>query len=378
MTSASALRAHALRTEIEAALADRIPSALTPIARGLKPVAATGIAHVDALLDGGLPLGAITEMVGPECSGRTSLAQSFLAGMTQGGKVCAWIDVCDAFDPESAAANGVELEWLLWVRCGVMPVAHDRHKDQNQFTVPGKYLIPKPGIQGLHGGGCGPHPRHEMKGLSDAVGGFLRPCAPGSAEVRTATPPEREPLADVPKAGVLRHAPQSTLQSMPQFPFRRERQCSHLPGVSSRLYTGRPWARMEQALRVTDLLLQAGGFSAIVLDMGSIAPTDALRVPLATWFRYRAAAERSQASLVLLTQHACAKSSAGLLLRFESGHAREAEPTLFTGMEHRLTISRERFQASSPTHGKVIPLRKPPQSERSTSWPSRANWAGSR
>jgi hypothetical protein len=29
---------------------------------------------------------------------------------------------------------------------------------------------------------------------------------------------------------------------------------------------------MEQALRVTDLLLQAGGFSAIVLDMGSIAP----------------------------------------------------------------------------------------------------------
>src|SRR5579863_10416038 len=65
-----------------------------------------------------------------------------------------------------------------------------------------------------------------------------------------------------------------------------------------------------------DLLLQAGGFSAIVLDMAGIAPEHAARVPLATWFRYRAAVERTRASLLLLTQHSCAKSSAELLLRF--------------------------------------------------------------
>ncbi|MDQ2834513.1 MAG: hypothetical protein M3Y50_12345 [Acidobacteriota bacterium] len=41
---------------------------------------------------------------------------------------------------------------------------------------------------------------------------------------------------------------------------------------------------------VTDLLLQAGGFSAIVLDLGSIAPEHVSRIPLATWFRYGAAA----------------------------------------------------------------------------------------
>ena len=68
-----------------------------------------------------------------------------------------------------------------------------------------------------------------------------------------------------------------------------------------------------------DLLLQAGGFSAIVLDMASIELEHASRVPLATWFRYRAAAERTQACVLLLTQHGCAKSSTELLLRFEPG-----------------------------------------------------------
>src|ERR1700759_3271959 len=111
--------AAALRAPIEAALAHRIPSALTPVPRSIRPVAATGIREIDVLLEGGLPLGAITEVVGAECSGRTSLALSYLAGMTREGKVCAWVDVSDAFEPESAAAAGMVLRRLLWVRCGV-------------------------------------------------------------------------------------------------------------------------------------------------------------------------------------------------------------------------------------------------------------------
>ena len=81
----------------------------------------------------------------------------------------------------------------------------------------------------------------------------------------------------------------------------------------------KPWLRIEQALRVTDLLLQAGGFSAIVLDMASIAPEYVTRVPLATWFRYRAAAERTQASVLLLTQHACATSSGSVAAEIQCG-----------------------------------------------------------
>src|ERR1700742_4649201 len=115
MSSASLLRA-----QIEAALADRIPSALTPAPRVIRPVATTGVAEIDALLEGGLPLGAITEMVGPESSGRTSVALSFIAQMTLAGKVCAWVDVSNVLHPESAAASGVDLSRLLWIRCGVV------------------------------------------------------------------------------------------------------------------------------------------------------------------------------------------------------------------------------------------------------------------
>jgi hypothetical protein len=72
MTSASIIR-----FQIESALAQRIPSALTPAPRILRPVVETGITALDGVLHGGLPVGAISELVGPECSGRTSIALSF-------------------------------------------------------------------------------------------------------------------------------------------------------------------------------------------------------------------------------------------------------------------------------------------------------------
>ena len=98
-----------------------------------------------------------------------------------------------------------------------------------------------------------------------------------------------------------------------------------------RISPTKPWARIEQALRVTDLLLQAGGFSAIVLDMASISAEYVSRVSLATWFRYRAAGERTQAIFLLLTQYSCAKSSGELLLRFKPGEARGDEAAVFRG-----------------------------------------------
>src|ERR1700679_1742981 len=111
-----------LRAQIEATLAEKIPSALTPMARVPYTLAPIGIPEIDLLLHGGFPVGALSEVVGPECSGRTSLALTFIANMTQAGKVCAWVDVSDTLHPESAAAMGVELSHLLWVRCGSSPV----------------------------------------------------------------------------------------------------------------------------------------------------------------------------------------------------------------------------------------------------------------
>jgi recombination protein RecA len=345
--------AAALRLQIETALAHRIPSSLSPAPRTLCPLTPTGIYTIDELLQGGLPVGAITEIVGPECSGRTSFAFSFTAQITQTGKVCAWIDVTNALSPESASAIGIDLSRLIWVRCGVTNPIPAPASSQANFSLPQKYLIAPPVKKGLHGGGFGPHPRGEVKGLSTAVSDLLRSdaIAPRCAEPQRKTKVEKEIFGPNPPQSI-----RSTKKTLtPRKPW------------------SKPWSRIDQALRVTDLLLQAGGFSAIILDLGSVAPEFASRIPLATWFRYRAAAERSQASILLLTQHACANSSAGLVLRLQPAIARHNEPTVFTGIEHCVEVVRERF---APTN--VVPMRKQPQSDRSASWHSRTAWAGQR
>lgn len=338
-----------IRRQIETALEKKIPSALTPAPKIRSTVRSTGIGPLDKLLNGGFPQGALTELVGPECSGRTSTALSFLARMTQEERVCAWIDVSNAFDPVSAAAAGVDLRRLLWLRCGVTPPTV--RPASYKFELPEKYLVAPTAKKGLHGGGFGRHPRQEIKGLSTAVGEFLQPDAmsPRCAEPQPRARSHHETFAPAP------------LQT--QVTVRRSR------GPS------KPWHRMEQALRSADLLLQGGGFSAIVMDMGSLAPEFVSRVPLATWYRYRAAAERTQSSIVLLTQHACAKSSAELVLQLQTAKPIYDESTVFSGIQPRATVMRQRYP---PVPCNVVPISKQPQRDDSATWESRTVWAASR
>jgi recombination protein RecA len=339
MSSAATVRA-----QVEAALAGRIPGALTPAAKTIREVMPTGVAAVDEVLEGGLPVGAVTEMIGAECSGRTALALSFVAGVTRAERVCAWVDVSDALSPESAAAAGVELKRLLWVRCGVAATKKSVGAREN-FKLAEKYFAAPVVTKGLHGGGFGPHPRMEVKGLSDGVGALLREEVRVGA--RCAEPVRRE------------RGRGERVEAVGGWGVKSE---ARVAGVSV-------WGRMEQAMRVTDLLLQAGGFSAIVLDMGSLAPEQVSRIPLATWFRYAAAAERSRASVVLLTQHGCSKSSAGLVLRLSAGEA-EGESTVLGGLSCSVEVSRQRS-----VEAKVVELRKPPRRVSEAAWVSRATWA---
>ena len=318
--------AHLLRLQIEAVLADRIPSALTPVPRVIRPTVATGIPALDAAF-GGLPLGAISELAGPECSGRTTLALAFVAGLTQTGRVCAWVDVSDTLDPESAAASGVDLARLLWVRC------RGTAGQKPEFAVR---------VDAVVSDSCPTRVGHEEREVS-----FEPRCAEPQPTVRRKSRETAASISLVPVQEAQRIKPPR-----------------------------KPWSRLDQALRATDLLLQAGGFSAIVLDMGSIASEFALRVPLATWFRYRAAAERTQASVVLLTQQACAKSSAGLVLRLQPGAILDEGGTVLTGTEFCVERSRERFASVTEF------TRKPPQSDpagrtrlgNAVRWRSRTNW----
>lgn len=253
----------ALRQQIESDFQLRYPSVLTPATRTIRETATTGIAEIDTLLNGGLPVGAISEITGQASSGRTSIALSFLARRTRDGNVCAWIDASDALDPESAAANGISLKHLLWIRCRTAPI------EKTSGTIP--------------------KTRYDNK---------------------------------------------------------------------------QPWTRLDQSIRATDLLLQAGGFAAIVLDLADEAIEYGRRIPLATWFRFRQAADRTGCSLIVLGKAAYAQSSAAVVLACQPDRMDASAGSVVRGFSYSVIRGRKRF---SP----VVNLsRKPP----AASWSTRAHW----
>jgi recombination protein RecA len=73
----------------------------------------TGSLALDLALGvGGIPRGRVTEIYGPEASGKTTLCQHLVAEAQRLGGVCAYIDMEHALDPGYAARCGVNVEEL--------------------------------------------------------------------------------------------------------------------------------------------------------------------------------------------------------------------------------------------------------------------------
>ena len=114
LASSAPHKLHAVQTLLRARKLDR-----TLTSEGPAPgdaVASFAMEAVNRGLGGGLPRGQMSELHGPVSSGRTSLGWAALAAATARGEWVALIDTFDRFDPEPAAAAGVELSRLLWVR----------------------------------------------------------------------------------------------------------------------------------------------------------------------------------------------------------------------------------------------------------------------
>ena len=90
----------ALRSKIELDLRGRVVFPFNYRDRNVFEIASSGIPEIDAAV-GGLPRGAMTEICGPPCSGRTSLLLSALAARTADGEACALVDARIASIPIS-------------------------------------------------------------------------------------------------------------------------------------------------------------------------------------------------------------------------------------------------------------------------------------
>jgi len=249
----------------------------------------SGIAALDALT-GGLPHGCLTEICGPASSGRTTVLLSALAAATRRGEFCALVDASDALDPHSAAAAGVELKRLLWVRCG----ENSPRKDNS--------------------------PR--------------RPRGTEKSEIRK----DGCPISAAHFAAEVGISSQAVLN----FDHKQKDPSNENNPCASE-------HRLEQVLRATDLLLESGGFGLIVLDLANLPLQSARRIPLTTWFRFRRAVEHTPTILVAIEQQPIAGSCSSLRLQLGSqNHSEETmDPThtrLLTGLKISAEMIRSRLE----------------------------------
>jgi recombination protein RecA len=290
----------------------------------------SGVTELDAVLGGGFPRGSLVELCGPASSGRTSLAFSLLAEATERQQACAFVDVADSLDPLSLAAAGVELPRLLWIRCGETAHREPVLKTSAYFGGMGKEIrktVSPPETKKpmqIHGWR---HPRELMRGVEYAIPSIVgkQTVAAESAQIHVIArcageqvERDREP----PRRGIRPPRPlPSTHEPSPTHQVRHESR------------RAKPWKRLEQALKSTDLLLHSGGWGIVVLDLGEISWVEARRIDLSTWFRFRRAIENTPTILLLLGEESCAKSCASLVLRCQrrADHWSRAAASIQTG-----------------------------------------------
>jgi recombination protein RecA len=285
----------------------------------------SGIAAINTLT-GGWPRGCLTEICGPASSGRTTLLLAALAAATRRGEFCVLVDASDALDPRSAADAGVDLDRLLWVRCGE--------------ELPLRKTSPQ-----RHG--------------STEQNGNLKPGCPISRAPFAREVGERE----------------TELSSQAAFDSNRVgvKETGFKENSFKETSSRQSYRRLEQVLHVTDLLLESGGFGLVVLDLSDLPPQQARRIPLTTWFRFRRAVENTLTVLLALEQYPIAGSCSSLQLLLASTNGlmigwnndlfpNPAHAHLLTGLEITAELMRSRLE------------RKPSRS--TAAFASKTAWAG--
>ena len=260
----------------------------------------TGISELDALLRGGFPRGSLIEVCGTSSSGRASLSFSLLAQATARQETCAFVDVSDSLDPMSLAAAGVDLTRVLWIRCSEHVATVPLKKN---VSLPKQPTISTPiaAREKVKRGAVGwTHPRDSIRGIENTIPLVMGNT--GRSKKFSWTMDAVKPVAS--NSGPKLVEPTELARPKNENRFLRTSSVKN-----------KPWKKLEQALRVTDLLLHAGGWGVVVFDLGNISWVDARRIELSTWFRFRRAIENTPTILLLLGEDSCAKSCSSVVLR---------------------------------------------------------------
>ena len=291
---------HALQTLLRK---QGLGSALRPLAAKRYPPAATGFAELDDLLGGGIPRGQITELVGHASSGCTSVALSLLAEATTRQEVAAYIDAADCFDPPSAERAGVELDRLLWVRCG------DKKAPGIRSRVSGG---------SVHGSRFTDHEARE-----EAVQPTRVNILPKGTACRAPTT-EKSP---------------TSLRGSTDQRFNR-----------STVYDSRFTVHERQAWRAVNLVAAAGGFGPIVLDLGGLSQRKLRPWQNRRWMRLPRVMEGSATALVIISAQHLASTASGLVLELSREKTDWAENQGFSFLLNGIT-----------SKGRILHQRRLPQ-----------------
>jgi hypothetical protein len=125
--------------------------------------------------------------------------------------------------------------------------------------------------------------------------------------------------------------------------------------VLERLVWVRCQANPEHAMRAADLLLHAGGFGVVCLDLCEAAPRVLNRIPISYWHRFRRAVEHTPTILLLCAESSQANSCAAVSLRFQpqGSHWTGQSPfLLLRGLKSSIVPER-----SEKGRGRVLPIR---------------------
>src|ERR1700676_904097 len=297
--------------------------------RSAPEMVSSGIPQLDSLT-GGLARGCLTEICGTASSGRTSVLLLALACATQRGEVCGLVDASDAFDPASAAAAGMEMSRLLWVRCGE------------------KYPSRKNPSAARRAGSAKTDSYQSMP----------------SSDSYQAMPDSYQSLSSC-----------DPYQGMP----------SGIPQVAGKKFGFSRWeAQLGQMLKVTDLLLQSNGFGMIALDLGDVPVSSARRIPLTSWFRFRRAIEHTPTALLVLEQQPIAGSCSSVLVkvsgvRCQVSGARSqvsGSPLMHSELPHSELFDQFEITAELLRSRLERKLERKPVQSTTASFKSRAVWAG--